>query len=245
MKINFATPLAFNSLYIYRKQGINFPEDFTCNTTDKNQTPYNVSIYKNKHLGFYETRFINNNNSQLEATQEMMIWPEIDYMFVDNMETYQGNRGKGLGTCMHLTNIIEMMENNVKRIELTAASSAIPFHIKCGFKPAMEWGNNFTTENIRTIAYDKNPELEKYSKQAQELLKTRLSPELKTKLANKILLGYTKKAVKIISTEKQKYIFPHSVTMTLTREDVIKNKNFYNKLFEKYQIDYQISDFAC
>lgn len=245
MKINFATPLSFNSLNIYREQGINFPEDFTCNTKDKNQTPYNISIYNNKHMGYYETRFINMDNSQLEAAQEMMIWPEIDYMFIDNMLTYNECRGKGLGTCMHLTNIIEMMENNIEKIELRAVPSAIPFHIKCGFKPDMNLERENDLKNIRAIAYNKNPELVQYSQDAQNLLKTRLNPEAKSKIANKILYNYTKKAVKIMSKKEQQYLFTHNINMVLTKDDVIKHKNFYNKLFDKFGIDYQISDSAC
>jgi hypothetical protein len=161
------------------------------------------------------------------------------------METDPTSRGGGLGTCMHLTNIIEMMENDVSKIELTAAPSAIPFHIKCGFKPDMKYGKNYANQNIRAIANDDTPELAQYAQEAQNLLKSYLSPELKNKLANKLMVKYTKSAIKIMDTEEQKCLFPKCVDMVLTKKDVIKNKKFYNKLFDKYQIDYQISDSAC
>lgn len=240
MKINFASPISFNALEMYKANNIKFPCDFSCRTKDQNRTLYNVSVNENKNIGYYEVKFTNDNEIYPTAEQEMMIWPEIDYMFVDNMETDESNRGNGLGTCMHLTNIIEMMENNIERIELIAAPSAIPFHTKCGFKPNIKLDNEYSLKNFKTIAYDNTPELLEFSEEAKQLLKTRLNPSLKNKLANKILLNYTKAAIKIMSTEEQKYIFPHCIDMTLTRKEVLRNKDFYNKLFDKYYIDYKI-----
>lgn len=242
MKINFTSPISFNALEMYKANNLKFPNDLSCRTKDNDRTFYNVSVKENKTVGCYEVQFINNKTSELEAEQEMMIWPEIDYMFIDNMETYENCRGNGLGTCMHLANIIEMMENNIDKIELTAAPTAIPFHIKCGFKPDIKFDNQFSLENFRKIANDNTPELSKYSEDAKQLLKTRFEPSLKNKLGSKILLNYTKAAIKIMNTEEQKYIFPFGVDMTLTRKYVLKNKDFYNQLFNKYQIDYQITD---
>lgn len=245
MKIDFASPISFNSLEMYKKNNIKFPFDFRCRGKDKERTFYNISIKENKHIDGYEVKLTDDNHINPIAEQEMMIWPDIDYMFIDNMETDKISRGNGLGTCMHLTNIIEMMENNLQRIELLASSSAIPFHTKCGFKPRLNCSDNYGLANLRAIAYDDDPELAEYSQQAKELLKTRLNPKLKNKIASKIMLDYTKAAIKITTTGEQKYLFPHNVTMTLTRRDVLQNKNFYNKLFEKYQIDYQINDCSC
>lgn len=245
MKINFESPISFNSLTIYNKNGINFPKDFDCNTKDKNKTPHNITVQKNKVMGAYEVQLTDKYNSHLAAVQELMIWPEFNYIFIDNMKTEPGSRGKGLGTCMHLTNIIEMMENNIGKLELSAAPSAIPFHVKCGFKPDINWENEYERKNIRAIAYDSNLELAEYAQKAQNLLKTHMNPKEKSKRANKILFDYTRKAVKIMNTKEQKNLFPHSISMVLTREDVLKNKNFYNKLFDKYGIDYQITDSSC
>lgn len=241
MNINFTPAISFNSLKMYNKNGINFAEDFTCNTKDKNKTQHQVSINKNNHIGAYEVNFVNNEDSKLKASQELMIWPEFGYIFIDNMETSDTDRGNGLGTCMHLTNIIEMMENNINKLELISAPSAIPFHIKCGFKPTINWTKEYERRNIKAIAFDSNPELAKYSQDAKELLKANMSPEIKAKIANKILYNYTKKAIKIMGTEEQKYLFPHCTNMQLTRDDVLKHRNYYNKLFDKYGIDYQIS----
>lgn len=240
MKVNFAPSTSFGNIKMYESDLFNLSRDFSCRAKDKDRTFYNVSVEKSEYSDGYIIKFNNDECIDPLAEEDMRIYPEFNYLVVDNMETETEARGNGLGTCMHLTNIIHLMENNVSRIELLAAPSAIPFHIKCGFKPQITLDNEYSLKNIRTIANDTTPELAEYAQDAKELLKTRLSPALKNKLANKILLGYTKKAIKIMDTEDQKALFPHSIDMYLTKKDVIRNKNFYNKLFNKYNVDYQI-----
>lgn len=242
MKINFSAQINFNSLAMYKSNGAKIPEDFICRANDREKTSYNVSIKRRDYIDGFEVRFNNKKSLESIADEEFMIRPEIKYMYVDNMFTDDDKRGSGLGTCMHLINIVQMLENDLDRIELTAASTAIPFHTKLGFKPNCNCNNEYILKNIKTIAYDTSPELSQYSEQAKQLLKTRLNLSLKNKLANKIMLDYTKAAIKIMSVEEQQYLFPHCIDMTLTRKDVLKNNDFYNKLFDKYHIDYQITD---
>lgn len=243
MKINFSAPISFNSLAMYKLNGAKIPEDFSCRTSDNNRTFYDISIKRCDYIDGFEVRFDDINTfSKIEpiADEEIMIRPEINYMYVDNMFTDDDKRGNGLGTCMHLVNIIEMMENNVDRIELRASSSAVAFHTKLGFKPIGFMDQNSMNANIRAIAEDNTPKLLKHSQDAKALLKSHMSTELRTKLALKLVENYTKDAIKVKNREEQEYLFPNCIEMSLTKKDVLKNKGKYNKLFKKYNIDYEI-----
>lgn len=238
MKINCRPQISFQSLRMKQLHGINFPENFDCSS--RRNKKYNVSVHE--EYDAYQIYFSDNKYRPLpNAEQEITLYKDQDYMYVDNMYTQDSFRGDGLGICMHLVNIIEMFENdNIKRIELFATSEAIPFHSKFGFRPCENWNNATMLKNIRAIAADDTPELSQYSLEAAMLLKTYISPELKSQIGNKIIHNYIQKAVKIKSKAEQKEIFESPIQMVLTRENVMNNKKFYNKLFKKYKIDYQI-----
>lgn len=238
MNINHISPITFGKLSMHRRNGLKFPNDFLC--ISSNNTPYNITI--REEYGAYQVYFLPGTDDEPHAEQEINIYQGQDYMSVDNMYTNTESRKEGLGSCMHLINIIEMLENNIKRIELLAVASAIPFHSKLGFKPYNNWEYLSLRQNILQIANDNSPEMETESKLASQLLKAYYTPDLKAKLGNKLLYNYIQKALKIKTKEEQKSMFKHPLFMVLSRKDVLKNKEFYNKLFNKYGIDYQITD---
>lgn len=225
---------------MYKSNGTAVPKDFNCKTHDKAGTIYDVSVKECNYMPGFEVRFDNGESAEPIADEEIMIRPEFSYMYVDNMFTDEDKRGDGLGTCMHLVNIITMMENNIDKIELRASSSAIAFHTKLGFKPIGFMDNNMMFDNIRAIAKETAPELSKHSEDAKALLKTLMQPELKRKLALKLIENYMRDAIKVKTKKEQKYLLPSCVEMCLTQKDVLANKEKYNKLFKKYNIDYQI-----
>lgn len=57
----------------------------------------------------------------------------------------------GLGEIMRLTSIIELIENNLKKIQILSLSEAIPFHLKYKFKPI-----NFGSESTNQIFFPKD-----------------------------------------------------------------------------------------
>lgn len=237
MKINFNTPIYFKSLDMRQINGINFPKDFTCRSNS--EKPYNVKIFEDYdsyvvHISDNKFRTVPN------AEQEIYLDKNLNYMTVDNMFTEDEFRGEGLGICMHLINVVEMLENKkIKKIELNAASRAIPFHAKLGFK-ANSQTFRLLDYNLNSVANDTAEDFSTNSQDARMLLKSYMHPELKIKIGNKILDEYISKALKIKTKDEQKKMFKYILPMTLTRDDVIKNKDFYNKLFKKYKIDYEI-----
>lgn len=160
-------------------------------------------------------------------------------------------RGKGYGIIMHLTNIIELMENDFDKIRLMALPSAILFHGKCKFVPVLEDKNDimnamFDIARKKSDVYkDLKPVIVKAGEYFDELYSTGgllcLNPN-KLKYAN----GIAKEYIEIISKkklspeERKKYTFNFVMNMELTKEEILKNKDFFNKLFKKFNIDYKI-----
>ena len=233
----------FLGLKTYNHKNVKFLENFSCETKDKENTPYTVSTKDEENYGWYNISYNTKNQTQPDAEQQIMIYPDIEYMFIDNMYSANESRNKGLGTCMHLTNIIYMFENNLNQIELYSTSQAIPFHIKFGYKPVDKW-NTGLAKNIREISNDYTEYLKKHSLEADFLLKSNFSDELKSSLGNKLLYRYTKDALNCKSKEELEYLFSKGTPMILTKKSILKNKDFYNNLFKKYKIDYQITDYS-
>jgi len=233
------TNISFGSIAFSTRKNVRMFEPFTCHTTDKNKSSYHVSITENKKPGTYDINFQDTRGKDLVSRSHTKIDPTINYMFIDKMSTIYSKRSKGLGTCMHLAAIMEMFENNTDCINLYSAPRAIAFHIRMGFKPDGKWEENLKT-NIINISKDDTPELNNFKEDANALLKSKFDLKMKERLANKLIYEYTKSAIKVKDRKSLEYMFDKTVPMTLTRKYVSENKDFYNKLFDKYGIDYQI-----
>ena len=87
--------------------------------------------------------------------------------------------------------------------------------------------------------------MEKFIQSARQLLekiKQHEEPELQReaiKEANEITKGYIEKALKT-KYGSDIYPFNYGMGMELTKDTVIKNKDFYNTLFQNHGIDYKI-----
>lgn len=159
-------------------------------------------------------------------------------------------KGQGLGVIMHLNNIINLMENNLERIELFSLPEAVLFHGKCKFSPDLS-DYEVILDTMFCISQKdckKFPELKPVVKAAGEYfdsvfeMRTSLYTEEKIKQANDIVQQYldimsTKKLTK---EEKQLYGFKEAFDMVLTKEKILENKDFFNALFKKFNIDYKI-----
>ncbi len=234
MKIQNISNIPMYGLKINKKFGLNVFEDFNFQTADKKN--YRVSISKNEQMSALNVSF--SDNGYKCAEQQSQIYPEIDFMFVDNMFTNRSDRGKGLGFGLHLTNIIEMTENKLNKIDLLSTESAIPFHVHFGFIPdQQDYGLLYV--NLKSISDNSFPELAKFAQEARKIIKLGKIPE-KIARGNELVHEYAKEIVKFMSKEDLKYAFAKETPMVLDKQNVLSNKNFYNKLFDKYKIDYQI-----
>lgn len=240
MRINFNSQTSFEGIYIKNKNGVKIFDDFTCRAKDGNYSMHTVTIAERERHNHnnYNINF-ENEELGLTATQHVALYPKSDYLFIDTMDSNYQNFG--LGTCMHLINIMEMLENNINKIDLHSTFSAIPFHTRLGFQPTNKWDEGLSV-NIEKIKNNDYPELKSYSESAKQLLAAKFSYPSKTILGNKLMYNYTIDAIKILPREELENLFSRATHMRLKSEDVIKNREFYNELFQKYNIDYGIDE---
>ena len=152
---------------------------------------------------------------------------------------------KGVGTALHLTQIITMLENGVEKTKLYSLGRAINFHAKLGYKSDIQSVSDIKTFLADEIALnhynDENfsPVIDKLNKWFRNSF---ASDAKKISDGNQIIDEF----IQTINDKKLQYYDDYniltSIKMSLKREDVIKNKEFYNNLFNKYGIDYQITD---
>ena len=227
----------FTALTTHKLNGINVLDNFTCRS--KKLDLYEVTTTRDPIFDTFITKIKDDMQLDPIAQNEFSVQKNIQYMYIDSMYTINEERNRGLGTCLHLSAIIEMLKNDIKLLELYSKSSAIPFHIRLGFKPSDKWSENLE-RNLESISQETDERLVKYTQDAQQILNSELDKNTKGNLTNNLIYRYLKDAIKIKDVDELKYTIPTGIIMSLHRDDVIKNKKLYNLLFEKYNIDFQI-----
>lgn len=161
-------------------------------------------------------------------------------------------RRQGLGIVLHLNNVINMLENNLDNIKLFSLGTAVLFHSKCKFEPDIT--DSTTLMEVLCEISDKDvsnfPEIKDVAQRADDFVliagyKNGIKDYQKfLQEGNEIVSEY----LNIVSSKKLNYFdsyeygFFKGMNMVLTKEKVMENKDFYNKLFKKYNIDYEIKD---
>ena len=153
-------------------------------------------------------------------------------------------KGLRLGELLRLSSIIEMFENKINKLKIYSKDTAIYFHSKYKFEPSITSFKD-RDEALNSIINNPQTGMEKFIQSARQLLekiKQHEKPEIQReaiKEANEITKRYIEKA---LETKQGSEIYPFSygMGMELTKDTVIKNKDFYNTLFQNHGIDYKI-----
>ena len=236
MKIYKNQPISFGRINIKQNNGINFFSELICNASDNKRTKHSAEIIRTDSDSVYNISLIDNKNIK-NASQRIVKKKKKKILYIDSLSS--SCEDQGLGTCLHLINTIEMLENGIEKMALFSTSEAIPFHTRFGFIPNNEWLNGLG-ENIKIIAKDSTPELKDYSDFAKQLKSCQISLETKSVLGNRLLNEYTLSAIKHYPKNQLKKLFKYPTNMELSLNDIYKNKEKYNLLFKKYNIDYSI-----
>lgn len=138
-----------------------------------------------------------------------------------------------IGEVISLASIIELLENKLNAIKIFAKNTAVLFHARYGFKSNAD-ELQYIRESIRGLLNDQRPEAKKFKNDIQEKL---LRDDFKG--CTDILDKYFQELIKS-NTNPINNPVSSSLFMNLTAKNVKDNANFYNKLFEKHQIDYKI-----
>lgn len=167
-------------------------------------------------------------------------------------------KGTGIGEILRLGSIIEMIENGIKKLNIVSKDSAIFFHAKYKFEPAV---TIFDERNRLLECVAQDTAFEDLSKEAQKLLtkiaNTHSGKEQRALSgdANKLLTAYTKQVLEeknqailanpentkeITADMYKKHSLNWTMQMTLTDEKIHENREFFNSLFQKHGIDYSV-----
>lgn len=152
--------------------------------------------------------------------------------------------GMRLGEKLRLSSIITMLENKINRILITSVPNAILFHSKYKFKPI--FGDlEHCMKILRGILVNSYKETEKFGPKAEKLMERIKAGDFNTekdafKETSNLLEDFTNTILKLDKEKQKEYPFFECVDMKLTKEDVIKNSNYFNNLFKKHNLDYKI-----
>lgn len=165
-------------------------------------------------------------------------------------ERYQDS-GYRIGEILRLSSIMMLIKNNFNFIKLYATNPAVLFQAKYKFEPNIAMPGERLEALASVIKNKKEPNMEEIKRLAIETYKeaksiayndrnTPRSLEL-YETTNKLLADFMKQMFKNgrrITPSRQP--FDMGMSMILTKDRIIENKEFYNKLYRKHNIDFQI-----
>lgn len=232
MKVTNKNSPAFGRLSFKEINGIKLPVDFKC----KNKLQQNVSVRFRPAQGGSES-FVYDSFGKLQASDKSSI--ANNRIFVDIMAAKPQEAGKGSGLLLHLSKIIMMLENGFNKIEFDAALDSYSYHRKFKYQSHIT-NESKIYEALKKLSQCKENSLATIVKEMKNFLNNP-PQDSKTlfKGANGLINSFIDKAIE----EKipKKNLPDCSIDMILSRKKALENKDFYNKLFEKSDIDYRIS----
>ena len=155
-------------------------------------------------------------------------------------------RGLKIGEVLRLSSIIGIMENEISEFEIYSKPSAIYFHSKYKFEPAITEFQQ-RDDALESIIRNSKSGYEYYKNEAkkiQEKICFNTDNEMQRKLCadtSALVSEYIQKVLETgTETEYLNHTFNTGLRMVLKRDEIIKNKDFFNDLFLKHGINYKI-----
>jgi hypothetical protein len=131
-----------------------------------------------------------------------------------------------------------MLKNGLNEINIISLKDAALFHSKYKFEPHIT-DRHSAIIILKNIACSNIPKFTDRVKVIFEQLKKTNNTDKLLKSANEIVSEFIEYVQK--TEPQQKNHFLHwGLSMRLTRENVVQNKDFFNTLFAKHDIDYKI-----
>lgn len=237
--INSATPIKLSN------SQIKFFDDFSIENSKLGKLK--VVIDKDRD-DFDEIRILNHSGKTLAYDNFVISLPTSrieDFFMRVNHDLCQ--TGARLGETLRLASIIELIGNNLDKIKLYSKDTAVLFHSKYGFEPKIK---SFDERNmlLKKLSKLNSPEYKDLNEQAKDLIKRidldAIYPEKQRMYcveASFLGKDYIEKLLKN-GTQGDSTPFLYGMNMELTRNKIIRNKEFYNDLYKKHGIDFQIQE---
>lgn len=165
-----------------------------------------------------------------------------EHLMVDfDMKTEDKYRGKyRLGELLRLISIMQMIENNIKKVELYSRENAVIFHAKYGFKSNIR--RFFHRDSIlEQIIHDKRFEdLSQRAKYIQERIAKDGDNFIQEAFQRTSILtdDYIQRIKNLPQAESNS--FKHGFDMKLEKKFILENKAKFNEMFIRQGLDYQI-----
>lgn len=175
-----------------------------------------------------------------------------NYMF--GKEIYVGENyqdcGMRIGEILKLSSIMLLIKNNYNKIKLYSTNPSVLFQAKYKFEPEI---TRFSERkaSLRSILNSREPNMRALKLKASELLTevnkidvnskdtsahTGLFQEINNTV-NEFMQQMFKNSHRITDARQP---FTSGFGMVLTKEKVLQNKDFFNNLYQKHDIDFQI-----
>lgn len=243
--------ISFKKLPFYNKANIQLAQDYEIPAKNSLDEDYFVKMSYEPTEGEYSAIIYNEHYENI-AKNKFLINKTKKELYATNMDVWdKKNRNKGLGEILHLNNIMELLENKLKTIRVFSLAPAIFFHSKYKFEPTLTNYDDILEAmyTISTKDCSSLPRLQETVDEAAEVFDnvfaaSSFNPQYgkNIKKANQILKDYINiiNNTKLPPDIKEYYAFTNGITMTLSKESIIENKNFFNNLFKKHSIDYEI-----
>ena len=183
-----------------------------------------------------------------ELGKENFLLKKVGFSYGVSIKTASEYRqkGYGIGEMLRLSSIIMILENKIKEFSIYSLPTAIFFHSKYKFVPAIEKDKERVASLNDVIKNCTNNEnFKDIEKQAQELLykiEKNNNPACEKELyaqTNELITKYIQRVLKKRGAYKE-HSFKYGMNMKLTTKNILQNKHFFNSLFIKHKINYYI-----
>ena len=155
-----------------------------------------------------------------------------------NIKTNENYRGQRLGEITRLASIITMIKNGLNEISLFSVDKAIQFHSKYKFEPNITEPHSAIIA-LKNIQSARNKVFEEKAKQILAQHKNTGDKNALLEATNELVTEFISEIKPTLGIGGDRYKF-WGLDMRLTRDNVLKHKEFFNALFEKHNIDYRI-----
>lgn len=268
--INNSVSISFGRLAFDRRAGARVFDEYS--TFSPASSIYRVMVKDYPDEGCFDI-FVKGADNKNLGGSSFVIDKKLNKLSNISMAvSHNSNKNKGIGTILHLSHIMEMVENGLNSIEFYSTKEAVLFHSKLGFYPDIKTLFDLDVALSSMVqnksGYAKN--LVKKAKSMRKKLKnsdnqdivqnfslyknflnklqniengdkiqdnsSNLQTKKMLKKGNRLIAQYIDLCIK----NSVKDTFLYGFCMQLSSRKVAANKNFYNKLFKNYKIDYHL-----
>jgi len=173
------------------------------------------------------------------SKEDFYIYPQNQELYGNSIKTYARYRQQSLGEMVRMASIINMLQNGLNKIKLFSLGDAVIFHHKYKFEP------NITerSEAIRVLEQIMQSKFKEYHDPAQIILIKSTNQSGNYSEFIETTNKFTKQFLDDIITNKRydnKTFQYWTLDMILTKENILGNKEFFNNILKKHNIEYTI-----